>query len=219
MTLVKKLKNNVGSISMLNHAPSIKEFKVLIKLLLLITLLLLLSACASNRTPPSQPENLCAIFDEKPDWHRAAIKSEEKWRVPPQILMAIIYQESSFKHDAQPPRRWFLGIIPRGRASSAYGYPQAKNEVWSDYKRENSSFASRSNMSDALDFIGWYSDKSQRINGVSKWDAYSLYLNYHEGWGGYGRASYQNKGWLLRVASIVQERSERYGAQYAMCRP
>ena len=133
--------------------------------------------------------------------------------------MAIIYQESGFKHDARPPRRWLLGVIPRGRASSAYGYPQAKDEVWSDYKRENSSFASRSNMADALDFVGWYSDKSQRVNGVSKWDAYNLYLNYHEGWTGFSRQTYRDKGWLLRVANAVQARSERYGAQYAQCRP
>ena len=204
---------------MFKYALYVKSNKALVRLVAVVGVGFLLSACASSRTPPAQPENICAIFKEKPSWQRAAIKSEKKWRVPPQILMSIIYHESGFKHDAQPPRRWVLGIIPRGRASSAYGYPQAKDEVWSDYKRENSSFASRSNMADALDFVGWYSDKSQRLNGVSKWDAYSLYLNYHEGWGGYSRGTYRSKAWLLRVASAVQARSERYGAQYAQCRP
>ncbi|NLA88238.1 MAG: transglycosylase SLT domain-containing protein [Alcaligenaceae bacterium] len=204
---------------MFRHAIVFKVNNVLLKLITVLTVGVLLTACASNRTPPAQPDNICAIFNEKPDWHRAALKSENKWRVPPQILMAIIYQESGFKHDARPPRRWLLGVIPRGRASSAYGYPQAKDEVWSDYKRENSSFASRSNMADALDFVGWYSDKSQRVNGVSKWDAYNLYLNYHEGWTGFSRQTYRDKGWLLRVANAVQARSERYGAQYAQCRP
>ena len=65
-------------------------------------------------------------------------------------------------------------MLPSGRACSAIGYPQAKDEVWSDYKRENSSFASRSNMSDALDFVGWYSDKSQRLNVVPMLDSYNL---------------------------------------------
>lgn len=204
---------------MFRHALVFKGNNALLKLIIVLMVAVLLTACASNRTPPAQPENICAIFSEKPDWHRAALKSENKWRVPPQILMAIIYQESGFKHDARPPRRWFLGVIPRGRASSAYGYPQAKDEVWSDYKRENSSFASRSNMADALDFVGWYSDKSQRVNGVSKWDAYNLYLNYHEGWTGFSRQTYRDKGWLLRVANAVQARSERYGAQYTQCRP
>lgn len=204
---------------MFRHALVFKGNNALLKLITVLTVGALLAACASNRNPPAQPDNICAIFSEKPDWHRAALKSENKWRVPPQILMAIIYQESGFKHDARPPRRWLLGVIPRGRASSAYGYPQAKDEVWSDYKRENSSFASRSNMADALDFVGWYSDKSQRVNGVSKWDAYNLYLNYHEGWTGFSRQTYRDKGWLLRVANAVQARSERYGAQYAQCRP
>lgn len=189
------------------------------RFLLVSCLSILLAACATSRTPPAQPENLCAIFAEKPDWHRAAIRSHEKWQVPPQILMAIIYQESSFKHDARPPQRYFLGVIPRGRASSAYGYPQAKDEVWGDYRRQQNSRASRTNMADALDFVGWYSDKSQQVNGVSKWDAYSLYLNYHEGWGGYSRGTYRNKSWLLAIAQRVQERSERYGAQYMHCRP
>ena len=204
---------------MLKQSFKFRSNNVLLKYLMLVGVCLLLSACATNKTPPSQPENICAIFNEKPDWHRAAIKSHQKWRVPPQILMAIVYQESGYRHDARPPRRWFLGIIPTTRASSAYGYPQAKDEVWGDYKRENSAFASRSNMSDALDFIGWYADKAQQLNGVSKWDPYALYLNYHEGWGGYRRGTYKNKGWLLRVARIVQDRSERYGAQYAQCRP
>ncbi len=204
---------------MFRSTLNVKSYQFSGKLIAVVGMSVLLSACASNRKPPAQPENICMIFDEKPDWHKAAIRSHEKWRVPPQILMAIIYHESGFKHDAQPPRRWFLGVIPRGRASSAYGYPQAKDEVWSDYKRENSSFASRSDMDDALDFVGWYSDKSQRLNSVSKWDAYNLYLNYHEGWGGYSRGTYRNKAWLLRVASQVQARSERYGAQYEQCRP
>ncbi len=180
-------------------------------------LLAALTGCASTR-PPANPENICAIFREKPDWHDAALKTRDKWGVPVQVPLAMMYQESSFKHDALPPRYYFLGFIPWGRVSSAYGYAQAKDETWADYKREAGGwFSSRDNFADAMDFMGWYMDKSQRSNGVSKWDAYAQYLNYHEGWTGYRRGSHQRKAWLLRVAGQVQARAERFGAQYRQC--
>jgi len=179
--------------------------------------LLLIAGCAT--TPPSNPEDICAIFREKSSWHKAALATQRKWGVPPKVAMAIIYQESSFRHDALPPRDYLLGFIPWGRVSSAYGYAQAKDETWSDYQREaGGMFSSRDNFSDALDFMGWYMSKSQRLNGVSKWDAYGQYLNYHEGWTGYRNRSYASKGWLLRVAGIVQARAERFGAQYRSCK-
>ncbi len=148
--------------------------------LALLLCLLALAGCASTR-PPGDPENICAIFREKPDWHDAALKVQEKWGAPVQVPIAMMYQESSFRHDALPPRYYFLGFIPWGRVSSAYGYAQAKDETWSDYKREAGGwFSSRDNFADSLDFMGWYMSKTQRINGVSKWDAYGQYLNYHE---------------------------------------
>src|SRR3546814_15447618 len=72
----------------------------------------------------------------------------------------------------------------------------------------------RSDFDDALDFMGWYISKTQRINGVSKWDAYGQYLNYHEGWTGYRNRSYERKAWLKRVAQQVKARPEKFGAQY-----
>lgn len=176
----------------------------------------LLAGCAAS--PPADPENICAIFREKPDWHRAALKVQEKWGAPVQVPIAMMYQESAFRHDARPPRRYLLGIIPWTRPSSAYGYAQAKDETWADYRREaGGMFSSRDDFADALDFMGWYMDKSQRVNGVSKWDAYGQYLNYHEGWTGYRNRSYDSKGWLIGVARQVQARAERFGAQYRSC--
>ncbi|MEJ2897465.1 hypothetical protein RVU96_06255 [Bordetella avium] len=176
-----------------------------------------LAGCASTR-PPGNPEDICAIFREKPQWHNAALKAQEKWETPVQVPIAMMYQESSFKHDALPPRYYFLGFIPWGRVSSAYGYAQAKDETWADYKREAGGWlSSRDDFADAIDFMAWYMSKTQRINGVSKWDAYGQYLNYHEGWTGYRNRSYDRKTWLLRVARQVQVRAERFAAQYQGC--
>ncbi|MVW70581.1 MULTISPECIES: hypothetical protein [unclassified Bordetella] len=183
---------------------------------LVLSLLLILGGCAT--TPPSNPEDLCEIFREKPSWRKAAVKMRDKWGVPVQVPFAMMYQESSFRHDALPPRYYILGFIPWGRVSTAYGYAQAKDETWADYKREAGGWmASRENLADSLDFMGWYISKTQRINGVSKWDAYGQYLNYHEGWTGYRNRSYDKKAWLKRVAQLVQARAERFGAQYRKC--
>ena len=63
--------------------------------------------------------------------------------------MAMMYQESSFRHDARPPMDYFL-FIPLGRRSSAYGYAQVKDETWDDYKRETGhSWADRDDFGDA----------------------------------------------------------------------
>ncbi|WP_417660077.1 hypothetical protein [Pseudidiomarina sp.] len=182
----------------------------------IIAATLSLVGCAS--APPKEPENLCGIFMEKRDWYDAAAAMRDKWGVPIQVPMAMMYQESSFKHDAVPPRDYLLWIIPWGRVSSAYGYSQAKTPTWDDYVRETgNSWSSRDDFDDALDFMGWFISKSHKINGVSKWDAYAQYLNYHEGWGGYQRQTYRSKRWLMNTAQRVKQRASRYGAQLRTC--
>lgn len=188
-----------------------------LKSLTLVLLLSVLGGCAVNTTPPARPSNLCSIFKEKPEWYRAAKKSQKKWGTPMQIMMAIMYQESSFKHNAQPPRPWFL-FIPLPRKSSAYGYAQAQDPVWGEYQAQAGSwFSSRESFSDAIDFIGWYNAKSRKLNGVSLWRADLLYLNYHDGWGGYRRGTWKAKGWLRKTAQKVSWRASEYGEQLRRC--
>lgn len=181
------------------------------------SVLLILTGCAS--APPAEPENLCSIFKENRSWYKAAVKTREKWGVPVHVPMAMMYQESSFKHNAAPPMQYFLGFIPIGRASDAYGYAQAKTMTWDDYVRETgNSWSSRSNFDDAMDFMGWFIYKTHKVNGVSKWDARNQYLNYHEGWGGYKRGTYKAKKWLPPVADKVGSRAKRYAQQYNGCK-
>jgi hypothetical protein len=142
----------------------------------------------------------------------------DKWGVPIHVPMAMMYQESSFKHDAKPPKDYILWVIPWGRVSSAYGYSQAKTPTWDDYQRETGrSWASRTDFDDAIDFMGWFISKSHQVNGVSKWDAYGQYLNYHEGWGGYKRKTYLQKQWLISTAKRVDSRASTYAAQLKTC--
>lgn len=175
----------------------------------------LTAGCASS--PPRHQDNLCAVFDQYPEWYDAAKASQDKWGTPPHILMAFVKQESAFRHDARPPRDWFL-FIPLGRKSSAKGYGQAKDEAWEEYEDEvGGFFKSRSDMQDALDFIGWYNYKSNKRLGISKWDPKRMYLAYHEGRGGYARGSYRSKPEVVRIANRVDRQAREYGAQLRQC--
>ncbi len=170
-------------------------------------------------SPPKQPDDLCKIFFEKDDWYDAAVDMKDKYGVPIHVPMAMMYQESSFKAEAKPPKDYIMfGLIPWGRVSSAYGYSQAKTMTWDDYiKATGNSGADRDDFEDAIDFMGWFITQSNRINDVSKWDAYAQYLNYHEGWGGYKRQTYNQKRWLIGVANKVKARSLTYAGQLKQC--
>ena len=183
----------------------------------LMSSVIFISGCTT--TPPKDISNICAIFEEKPDWYDASADMRDKWRVPIHVPMAMMYQESSFRANAKPPRDTiFFGLIPWGRVSSAYGYSQAKTPTWEDYTRETgNSWADRDDFDDAIDFMGWFISKTHTVNGISKWDAYGQYLNYHEGWGGYKRKTYAKKRWLVNVAGTVKSRSLRYATQLKTC--
>ncbi|EKO3932202.1 hypothetical protein GAW91_002840 [Vibrio fluvialis] len=178
--------------------------------------LLLLAGCATS--PPSKQNNLCEIFREKPQWYEDAVEMQDEWGTPIQIAMAIIKQESSFRHDAKPPKDYLLGFIPWGRVSSAYGYAQAQDPAWDDFQRATDYGGSRTNFDDSLMFIGWYTSETQKTLGVSKWDTYHQYLAYHEGRGGFKRKSYQSKPTLIKVARKVEQQAKDYGWQLKQCR-
>ena len=181
--------------------------------LLLVASALLVSACAGAPKPPRQPQDACAIFDEKPKWRHAARRAEKRWGVPAHVQLAIIRAESSFRHDARP--RSATGQL----RSSAFGYPQAIDGTWDWYRDQTGKRrAKRTDFADAADFIGWYTDISQRMLGISKWDAYNQYLAYHEGHNGFQRGSYRRKTWLQQVARRVDTDARVYGAQLRRCR-
>jgi hypothetical protein len=185
-------------------------------LVLIVSAVILLGGCASA---PTNPDNICEIFGQKRSWYHATQAAEKRWGGPIHVPMAMMYQESLFRPDAKPPMRWLLGFIPLGRASTAYGFSQAKTGTWADYQREaGASSARRDDFADAIDFMYWYIDKSHRINGISKWDARNQYLNYHEGHGGYARGTHQSKTWLIGVAAKVDRRSKTYASQYSSCK-
>jgi len=175
-----------------------------------------LSACSAS--PPKKIENACAIFDEKNGWYKKAKKSSERWSIPIEVSMAIMYQESRFVAKAKPPRTKVLWVFPGPRKSNAFGYAQAKKETWDWYKKQSGHRgADRDDFDDAFDFIAWYNSVSVSRLGLPKTDAYSLYLAYHEGHGGFQRKTYKSKGWLLDVARKVNTLAQSYRTQLNGC--
>lgn len=185
----------------------------------MIIVLLLASCGGSPSSPPRDLDNACSILKQRPDYHKAFKATERKWGVPIHVQMATIHQESKFVGDARTPFRYVLGVIPMGRQSSAFGYGQALDATWDEYRTaERRGIAKRDNIKDATDFMGWYMNISRDRNGIALSDARNQYLAYHEGHTGYRRASYNGKPWLVGVAGKVEARSFMYRDQIQACR-
>lgn len=183
-------------------------------------LLLLLASCGggSNFSAPRNLDDACALLRERPEYYRAMKATERRWGVPVHVQMATIHQESKFVGNAKTPHRFVLGIIPMGRQSTAYGYSQALDGTWEEYQQETGNRrAQRDSIQDATDFMGWYMHGSEQRLGISKLDARSQYLAYHEGRTGFANGSYNAKSWLVDVSNRVQQRSERYAGQLSAC--
>ena len=182
-----------------------------------LAILLLLGGCTTS--PPSNVDNACRMLSEKPGWYDAVNDAADRWDVSEGLILSFIRQESSFVANAKPPRTTILWVFPGPRASSAYGYPQAKDGTWDDYRKATNSFlAQRDDFRDASDFVGWYVDRAYRIARIRKSDAYRHYLAYHEGVGGFQRGTFSSKRWLVGVANRVGQKAKIFDSQLAGCR-
>jgi hypothetical protein len=190
------------------------------RIIVALILLLVVASCGGGyKSPPRNLDNACSIIKQRPEYLKAFRATERRWGVPVHVQMATIYHESRFDGDARTPHRFLLGVIPMGRQSSAYGYSQALDGTWDEYRRETGKRrAKRDRIRDASDFMGWYMNKTRERNGIPLYDARNQYLAYHEGHSGYARGTYRRKSWLIRVADKVEDRALMYQAQLAACR-
>ena len=184
----------------------------------LSVMLVLVSCGGGDYQAPRHLNDACSILEQRPKYLNAMERSEQRWGVPIHVQMATIYQESKFIGNAKTPHQYALGIIPLGRQSSAYGFSQAIDGTWDDYRAATGRRgAKRTRIDDATDFLGWYMDQNQKKLGISKYDARNQYLAYHEGTAGYARGNHNDKSWMLRVADDVAQRSDMYQRQLIAC--
>lgn len=170
-----------------------------------------LAGCSSSPVySPSQPPahthyNICALTQFDDTFYNAALRAAKRWGTPVHVLMAFVHRESRFVRDAESK-------------SGAYGYPQAKDATWEEYKKATGNWdASREDIYDAMDFIGWYNYVSHKRLGISRWDAYRLYLAYHEGRGGYKRGTYKRHPKVRKLAQKVANLAWKYRQQMKQC--
>ncbi|HBQ36956.1 MAG TPA: lytic transglycosylase [Rhodobacteraceae bacterium] len=190
------------------------------RLLRATALTILVASCGGggNFTAPRNLDDACSILNQRPTYLKAMRKAEKRWGIPVHVQMATIYQESKFIGNARTPFKYVLGVIPMGRQSSAYGYSQALDGTWDEYRNgPGGRGAKRDNITDATDFMGWYMAQSTERLGIAKTDARNQYLAYHQGRTGYARGSYRNKAWLVRIANEISARSDTYRAQLIGC--
>ncbi|MBD1135557.1 lytic transglycosylase [Pelagibacterales bacterium SAG-MED47] len=181
---------------------------------ILFLIFFLFSACSSI---PKNVSDSCSIFNERYLWYKHTKKTELKWGTPIYIQLAIIRIESDFDWLAKPPREKIFKIIPFKRPSSSFGYSQAVKGTWEQYKKETGNkFATRARFKDSVDFIGWYTNKTETILKISKKDAFKQYIAYHEGWGNY--KYYKRNEKVIGLAKKVKKQSDIYKKQLLKCR-
>ena len=186
---------------------------ILKKKIFFLFLFFLISACSSI---PKNTADGCSIFSERYLWYKYAKKTERKWGTPIYIQLAIIKMESDFDWLAKPERTKIFKVIPYKRPSSSFGYSQAVKGTWKQYKIETGNkFATRTRFKDSVDFIGWYTNKTEKILKISKKDAFRQYIAYHEGWGNY--KNYKNNQKIIILATKVEKQSKKYRIQLKKC--
>ena len=189
--------------------------KILNKNLIFLVIFLFINSCSSI---PKYPTNACKIFGEKYLWYKNIKKSSEIYGAPVYIILAFVNKESGFNRWAKPKRNKLFKIIPYKRPSSSFGFSQAIKKTWELYKTETDNpLALRTRFKDSVMFIGWYINKTNKINKIPFNDPYRQYLNYYLGWGNYKNKTYKTDKNAIIYAKSVEKQSTIYKNQLKEC--
>jgi len=189
--------------------------KILSKNLIYFIIFFFVASCSSV---PKNPSNACKLFSERYLWYKHAKKSSEIYDAPIHIILAFVNKESGFNRWAKPKRSKLFKIIPYKRPSSSFGYSQAVKKTWELYKTETgNALALRTRFKDSVMFIGWYMNKTNKINKIPLSDSYRQYLNYYLGWGNYAKKVYKTDKKAIIFAKSVEKQSKIYKNQLREC--
>ena len=189
--------------------------KILNRNLICFIIFFFIISCSSI---PKYPQNACKIFGQNYLWYKSAKKSSEIYGAPIHIILAFVNKESGFDRWAKPKRTKLFKIIPYKRPSSSFGYSQAVKKTWELYKTETgNTLALRTRFKDSVMFIGWYINKTNKINKIPLSDPYRQYLNYYLGWGNYAKKVYTTDKKAIIFAKSVEKQSKIYKSQLREC--
>ncbi len=192
--------------------------KILNKIKIKLLYFVIFSLLASCNSIPKNVENACSIFSERYFWYKNIKNSSEKYGAPVHIILAFVNKESGFNRWAKPKRTKLFKIVPYKRPSSSFGYSQAVKKTWELYKTETgNTLALRTRFKDSVMFIGWYINKTNKINKIPLSDSYRQYLNYYLGWGNYAKKVYKTDKKAIIFAKSVEKQSKIYKNQLKEC--
>lgn len=179
------------------------------------------ASCASTAPPPAEKvADACKLLSDNKSWYKSLRASAKEWGAPMGYQLAVMRQESAFDGRAKAPRgerQWF-GLVQGERISSAYGYSQALETTWENYKKATgNNGADRDSFNDAADFIGWYFNATGQKTGLGQFDYKGHYLAYHEGATGYQQGTWKSKQWLITAANRVASSAATYESQISTC--
>ena len=179
---------------------------------------LIFSLLVSCSSVPKNTNNACSIFSERYLWYKYTKNSSEKYGAPVHVILAFVNKESGFNRGAKPQRTKLFKVIPYKRPSSSFGYSQAVKKTWEQYKNDtNNPLALRTRFKDSVMFIGWYINKTHKINKIPLNDSYRQYLNYYLGWGNYANKTYKSDKKAIIFAQSVKKQSNIYRNQLKEC--
>ena len=193
---------------------------MMLRLCGILVLIFSLSACQKlthSRTPRYQ-HDACRLINFDPSWRIALQQTHNKWGVSYGLILAFIKMESSFRAHARPSNRYILGFIRVGRRSSAYGYAQVIDQTWQWYQQAtNQPQARRDRFHDAVDFIGWYVNKTSKVTEIKKSDVFHQYLAYNQGHRGFLKGTYKHNKKLLNFARRTHRQAVTFNRQLKRC--
>ena len=186
--------------------------------LILLILIFATTSCSIFPTKKVSQHHACSLIESKRSWKRAVIKTERKWGISPGMQLSFILTESNFRPRAKTQKTYFLGFVPTGRLSSAFGYAQAIDSTWETYQKSSGNrFSSRTNFADSVDFVGWYTNETTKKLKIKKSDVVNQYLAYHQGHRGYLRGAFKKKPNLIQAAKRTEENALKYDNQLKRC--
>lgn len=178
-------------------------------LIAVVRIILVLSVvmCLGCAQRVADPDNICEIFRQHPEWCKILDRVRKKFGVPVAVEMAILYQESNFtNYSAIESKKLSLGDEERTAT------------FWQRYFGKFYYSQNKMNFRLAANFMGWYLARLHKKLDIPFNEADTLYLVYGEGTLNYRLADYQFKQELVRTALMVAWRAREYQAQLPHCR-
>jgi len=166
------------------------------KLSILVMATLLLSGCFGSST--KQQLQICDELDANDEWIEPAVNAQQKYGTPLALSLSLLE-------------------LPLSKLEKKHVRPRMSD--WDEYRIRSERWdAVPSNPQDAVDFIGWFTQLSQKRNSLAWHEAGEHYLALRLGHGGYHRFDATKYPELSQQAKGIDARSKRWSKELAACK-